>query len=127
MKVSVHFLGARSDVAELLPAFDLVVLPSHPVVETLPLSVMEAMAAGRPVVATRVGALDELIEDGITGWLVPPRDPEALADRLAACLADPGAMTQVGLNRYRIDGRGHVATSRRSDAGIAIIVRSIRP
>jgi glycosyltransferase involved in cell wall biosynthesis len=98
LEVSVHFLGARTDVADLLPAFDLVVLPSRPVVETLPLSVMEAMAAGRPVVATRVGALDELIEEGVTGWLVPPLDPAALADRLVACLADSGGTTQVGRN-----------------------------
>ncbi len=56
------------------------------------------MAAGRPVVATRVGALDELIEEGVTGWLVPPLDPKALADRLVACFADPGGMTQVGRN-----------------------------
>lgn len=97
-QVQVHFLGARADVADLLPAFDLVVLPSRPVVETLPLSVMEAMAAGRPVVATRVGALDELIEEGVTGWLVPPLDPKALADRLVACFTDPGGMTQVGRN-----------------------------
>ncbi|MDZ4803648.1 MAG: glycosyltransferase family 4 protein [Candidatus Eisenbacteria bacterium] len=96
--VRVHFLGARSDVADLLPAFDLVVLPSRPVVETLPLSVMEAMAAGRPVVATRVGALDELIEDGVSGWLVPPLDPAALADRLVACFGDPGGMTRIGRN-----------------------------
>jgi len=101
LNVPAHFLGARADVADLLPAFDLVVLPSRPVVETLPLSVMEAMAAGRPVVATRVGALDELIEEGVTGWLVPPMDPTALADRLAACLADPGEMTRVGENAAR--------------------------
>jgi glycosyltransferase involved in cell wall biosynthesis len=92
----IHFLGARSDVADILPALDVVVLPSKPLVETLPLSVMEAMAAGRPVVATRVGALDELIEDGVTGRLVPPNDPAALATALADLLADQAERERLG-------------------------------
>src|SRR5512140_903092 len=71
---AVRFLGARDDVGDLLHAFDLVVLSSHASVETLPLAVIEAMAAGRPVVATRVGSVGELIEDGVNGLLVPPSD-----------------------------------------------------
>jgi len=102
----IHFLGARSDVADILPAFDLVVLPSKPLVETLPLSVMEAMAAGRPVVATRVGALDELIEDGVTGRLVPPNDPGALAAALNDLLGDPAQRETLG-----------AAAARRASAG----------
>ena len=85
----VRMLGARSDIPALLQAFDLVVLPSHPAVETLPLSLIEAMAAGRAVVATRVGSVDELVQDGVTGRLVPPADPAALAAALEELLADP--------------------------------------
>lgn len=80
----VSFLGFRSDMAELFSACDLVVLPSH--YEGLPLALVEAMAAGRPVIATAVGGTGELVVDGRTGVLVEPGDPEALAaaiERLA--------------------------------------------
>ncbi len=85
---AVTFLGARDDVADLHQAFDLVVLPSHPSVETLPLSLIEAMAAGRPVVATRVGSVEELVADGITGSLVAPLDVPSLAGALLRLCGD---------------------------------------
>jgi len=84
---NVHFLGARNDVARLLHGSDVLVLPSHEVVETLPLAVLEAMAAGVPVIASRVGSLDEVIRDGENGFLIPPADAGALAaaiERIAA-------------------------------------------
>jgi len=82
----VHLLGDRSDVALLLPAFDLLVLASlH---EGLPNAVMEAMAARVPVVATAVGGTKELIEDGVTGYLVAPGDSKSLADRIGFALGD---------------------------------------
>lgn len=71
------FLGHRSDVPDLLAAADLFVLPS--LFEGLPLSVLEAMAAQRPVIATAIGGTDEAVVDGETGLLVPPRDSAALA------------------------------------------------
>jgi len=79
--------GARHDVADLLPAFDLFVLSSW--MEGMPLVVLEAMAAGLPVVATAVGGLPKLIADGETGYLVPARDEAALRARLQALRADP--------------------------------------
>lgn len=80
----VHLLGDRIDVTQLVPAFDLLVLASlH---EGLPNAVMEAMAAGVPVVATAVGGTKELITDGETGYLAPPADSEALADRIVLAL-----------------------------------------
>ena len=83
----VRLLGIRDDVPDLLGAADLFVLPS--LWEGLGLVFLEAMAVGLPVVATRVSAVPEVVSDGETGWLVPPGDPEALADALAAGLADP--------------------------------------
>lgn len=71
------FLGLRRDIPSLLDAADGFVLSSA--WEGLPNVVMEAMAAGKPVVATSVGGVPELVQDGISGYIVPPRDPEALA------------------------------------------------
>lgn len=73
----VRFLGVRRDVPGLLAASDLVVLPSF--YESGGLVLMEAMAARRPVIASRTGGVPDLVEDGETGLLVPPGEPEALA------------------------------------------------
>jgi glycosyltransferase involved in cell wall biosynthesis len=90
----VHVLGSRADVPALLQASTLLVQASHQ--EGLPNAVLEAMAAGLPVVATAVGGTTELVVDGHTGRLVPPRDPDALAGALIALLADPGARARMG-------------------------------
>lgn len=105
IRARVDFLGIRRDVARLLHASDVMVLPST-TVETLPLSVLEAMASGVPVVASRVGSLPELIEDGRTGWLVEPGDPTALAQAIAATL-DGGVATRriVDEARRRVEAR----------------------
>jgi glycosyltransferase involved in cell wall biosynthesis len=97
----VRFLGARSDVPVLLAAADVAALASHPVVETYPLAAMEAMAAGLPVVATKVGALAEIVEHGLSGFLVPPADPEALAGALAHLLNDDVLRARFGENARR--------------------------
>ncbi len=85
----VIFAGARDDVAPLLQAADLFVLPSY--AEGLPLALLEAMACGLPVVATAVDGTAELVQDGVTGRLVPPHDTEALARGLVEGLASPAA------------------------------------
>ncbi|MCS5696345.1 glycosyltransferase family 4 protein [Desulfofundulus thermocisternus] len=74
------FTGERKDIPRILAAMDVFVLPS--ITEGLPLTVLEAMAAGKPVVATRVGGLPEIVLDGETGLLVPPQDPRALAQAI---------------------------------------------
>jgi glycosyltransferase involved in cell wall biosynthesis len=85
----VRFLGVRRDVARILHISDVLALPSHPVVETLPMTVLEAMAAGVPVVATRVGSVPDLIENGRTGLLIDPGDPDALARAMGALIDAP--------------------------------------
>ena len=81
-----RFLGYREDIPELLAAADLVVLPS--LYEGLPLAAIEALAAGRPIVATAVDGTPEVVIDGKTGLLVPPADSAALADAIERLLAD---------------------------------------
>jgi glycosyltransferase involved in cell wall biosynthesis len=81
------FLGHRKDVQELLAQCDLFVLPS--LFEGLPLSVLEAMAAGKPVIASNIGGTNEAVVNGETGLLVPPGDPDALADAIRTLLSDP--------------------------------------
>lgn len=90
----VRFLGVRGDVPELLCASDVFVLASG--WEGHPLSVMEAMAAGLPVVATSVGGVPELVSDGVTGILVPPGDVCGLARALASLAADPQRRRELG-------------------------------
>ncbi len=84
--LDVRLLGARTDIDALLARADVVAQPS--LTEGMSNAVMEAMAAGRPVVATAVGGTPELLADG-RGVLVPPGDPGALADALAGVLGDP--------------------------------------
>jgi glycosyltransferase involved in cell wall biosynthesis len=90
----VHLLGFRSDAAELLEQFDMLVLPSW--IEGLPGVVLEAMAHGKPVIATPVGGTPELVEDGVTGIIVPARDPEALAEAIRTLAADRGRAQALG-------------------------------
>ena len=83
----VRFEGLIPFSAPYLAGADVVVLPSRR--EGLPVVALEALALERPVVATDVGGTSSAIIDGETGWLVPPEDPEALAEAVVACLADP--------------------------------------
>lgn len=78
--------GHRSDVDRLFPHMDALAMPSY--TEGLPCVLLEAMAAGVPVVATAVGGIPEVVTDGVTGWLVPPGNPDPLADRLHRLLSD---------------------------------------
>jgi glycosyltransferase involved in cell wall biosynthesis len=86
LRERVQFLGERPDVERLLPGMDVFVLSSRE--EGIPNALLEAMAAARPAVATAVGGTPEVLEDGRTGWLVPPGDPPALAAALDMALTD---------------------------------------
>jgi glycosyltransferase involved in cell wall biosynthesis len=102
----VHWLGQVDDVPALLPALDAVVLCSHPAVETFPLSLLEAMASARPVVATRVGSLGEMVDEGGTGYLVAPGDEDGLLDCLSILRDDPERRSMMGAaGRERVSTR----------------------
>ena len=94
IEANVHFLGMRQDVPRLLSVLDVFVLPS--LSEGLSLALLEAMAAGIPVVATKVGGNPELIDSGRTGFLVQPEDAKDLAANLMKLLSDPVMMQQFG-------------------------------
>ena len=90
----VHLLGLRRDVPELLRAFDVFALSSSR--EGLPRTLMQAMAAGLPIVSTRVGGVPDAVVDGENGWLVEAGDAEALGERLARLAADPALVRRMG-------------------------------
>ncbi len=96
----VHFLGWREDAHAVMAALDVLLMPS--LWEGFGLVLLEAMALGVPIVATRVSAIPEVVADGETGWLVPPRDPAAIAEALRQALSDPArrrAFGQAGRQR----------------------------
>jgi glycosyltransferase involved in cell wall biosynthesis len=90
----VKFLGWREDINELMPVFDMLVLPS--LNEGMGRVLVEAMAAGKPVVASRVGGIPDLVRHDETGYLVPPADEKALANGIKKLLDDPGRAKQMG-------------------------------
>jgi len=101
---TVHFAGYRIDPRPFYQASDVFVLPSR--AEGMPIALLEAMACGRPCVATAVGAAPELIEDGVTGLLVPPRAPEEIARALHRLLEDADLARRLGAAaRRRVESR----------------------
>lgn len=95
----VHFLGFRRDVHQVIAAMDVFTLPSEK--EGLSIAVMEAMAIGRPVVATRISGMDEVVRDGENGLLVAPCSAPELAQALECLLRDPAKRQQFAANGKR--------------------------
>lgn len=91
---STIFCGYRRDVDRIYPALEMFVLPS--LTEGIPIALLEAMAFSRPVIASRVGGVPEVIEDGVTGLLVSPKDLEQLTERMWRLLCSPEAATEMG-------------------------------
>lgn len=96
LKDRVHFLGSRTDIPGLLNAADIGLLCSHE--EGLPNAVLEAMASGIPVIATEVGGTGEIIENNVTGRLVPARDTTALSTAILELAKDPAHRKTLGSN-----------------------------
>lgn len=110
----VVFTGARSDVPAVLAAMDVFVLSSF-TIECFPMALLEAMASSRPAVCTAVGGVPELLDDGVTGYLVPPRDPEALAGQLDPLLRSRELRRRLGAAaRARVESNFTLAGSIRA-------------
>jgi glycosyltransferase involved in cell wall biosynthesis len=93
-----HFAGQRDDVPALLKELDCFALPS--LWEGFPIVILEAMAAGVPVVATDIPGNDESIHSGKNGWLVPPNNPQALAERVVDLLTNTHQADAFRANSY---------------------------
>ena len=106
---SFHFTGWREDVEAVMGCMDVVVVPTL-TPEPAALTLMEAMAMGRPLVATRTGGTPEIVLDGQTGLLFEPGDHTALAAKVCALLDDPGAAARLGAaGRLRVEERFSLA------------------
>jgi glycosyltransferase involved in cell wall biosynthesis len=97
---NIHFTGWREDCAEILSLMDLLVLPSMD--EGVPKSIIEAMTLGKPVVATRIGGIPELVQEGETGLLVPPRDSANLARAIIALARNKELRQRMGAQAQSI-------------------------
>ena len=97
LQTTVEFMGARdqTQLPDYYAAADIVVMPSH--YESFGMVALEAMAMGTPVVASRVGGLAHLVQDGVTGYLVPPRNPQALAERVQNLLTHGALRRQLAI------------------------------
>jgi len=126
ISTQVRFIPPTDDLLPVLQQATLLVLSSR--TEALPNVVLEAMAAGLPVVATRVGGVPELVEPGVTGWLVPPGDAPALGAALGQVLSDPEARQAMGRNaRQRAVGDFSLeAMVRRYEAVLDRLLRQAR-
>jgi glycosyltransferase involved in cell wall biosynthesis len=94
------FTGFRSDIKEILASIDICILPS--LLEGLPMILLEAMAMGKPIVATDIDGIKEVLADGEAGLLVPPRNMEALSDAIITLLGNEGKSYQMGMAARKI-------------------------
>jgi glycosyltransferase involved in cell wall biosynthesis len=94
LEKSVHLLGTRDDIPQILSAMEVFVLTSR--MEANPVSILEAMAMGKPVVAPRVGSIPQSVLDGETGYLSEPNDPQSTADRLTEVFLHPACARAFG-------------------------------
>lgn len=108
----VYYLGYRTDLPRILNSSDMLVLPSH--TEAFPLVVLEAMEAGKPVIATNCGGLSEMVRDGETGFIVPVNDPQSLCDRILILSSDAEMRHRMGekaQEKFNLHFRAEIFTS----------------
>jgi len=102
MESCVHFMGYREDVIQILQAIDIVAIPSW--VDSFPTIALQAMMQAKPVIATRSGGIEEIVEDGVSGFLVDKRDVNAMAEKLLILARDEKKRLSMGKKgRYRLE------------------------
>ena len=117
--------GSRTDIAELMSDFDVFALPS--IAEGTPVTILEAMACGLPVVASRVGGIPEVVQEGVTGLMPPPSDVEALARALAVYVCDPQLAARHGAaGRERVEKSNSIAAMVAGYAGLYDTLRAMK-
>jgi len=118
LEASVEWLGVRQDMPALIASVDMVLVPStYP--ESFGRSVVEAQAVGRPVIASRLGAFPEIIEHGVNGLLVPPGDPNALADAIARFI-DDASLREACIRHGRERVETHWSAARMTEQTLAV-------
>ena len=120
----VTFLGHRDDMNRIVQCYDVVALTSVGI-ESLPFALLEGMAHGKPALATSVGGMPELVEDGVTGHVIPPSDPNAIAHALIMLLHSPERMSQMGsAARERV--RKHFSLEKMVEDTVALMLGKCR-
>ncbi|NJC33721.1 glycosyltransferase involved in cell wall biosynthesis [Sphingomonas jejuensis] len=119
-RVTLHGTRSADQVVDHLLAADAFVLPSHGLGEAAPVSVMEAMGAGLPVICSLIGGTGEMIDDGRTGFLTPQKDVAALADRMAALARDTDLRRTIGA-AARAHAEAHFSTRGEAAKLMAVI------
>ena len=119
----IHLIGQREDVPDILAAMDIFALPSY-ANEGVPQAIMQAMAMELPVISTRVGAIDEAVADEETGFLVPPRDSLALAEKIRALAENEALRMQLG-QAGRAWAEGHFSLEAMAVAMEEIFYRAV--
>lgn len=92
----VFFTGWRNDIKEVMSVFDILVFPSSTFPEGFPLTCIEAMALGKPVIATNIPGPSEIVLDGVTGYLAPPSNPQTLSDKILNLVNNPHLLKSMG-------------------------------
>lgn len=119
----IHFLGWRPDLPAILHACDCVVLPSI-ASENLSVAVLEALMAGTPAIVSRIGGMAEAVQNGISGLVVPPADPDALGAAMLQMLADPIGARAMGA-AARTDARTRFTRGRMMSQYMAVLSKDL--
>jgi glycosyltransferase involved in cell wall biosynthesis len=94
LESKIHLAGFRKDIPDIMKTIDVLLTPS--LWEGFGIVLIEAMAAGKPCIATKTSSIPEIVEDGVNGFLVPPKDSQSIADSLIKMISDPQLVQKMG-------------------------------